>query len=814
MHTPTHRLLAPAALLLALLARPSAAQVAATETLAFPVVADTYVESTLPTSNFDTDARLRADADPIRISYLRFTVSGLGGRPVQQARVRVGVSGPSTKGGTIHAISDRTWSPAAITYSTRPAVDGPGIATLGAVALGSVVEFDVTAAVTGEGAYDFAIDSTSTDGVSYNSSTALSGLRPQLVVTVPAAANPVVSILQPADGAVFFVGDMVTLQAVVTDDADPDLAAGLVWSSTLQPALGTGALVSVPLVEGTHTVTAAVTDSSGLGGSAHIDLTVRPRPAANTPPLIAITAPRDQAVFAAGQAIIFAGTATDLEDGTLTGSLQWTSTIDGTIGRGATFTRTLSAGTHRIVARVTDSGGQADSQAITVTVTLPPALSFTASADTYVMSSKATRKFGTTAKLLAGASPERIIYLRFGVTGASPFSVTRAVLRLSVGSGISDGSVAAGTVYAITNNTWSEATTYYRNRPPIDGPALASAGAAVPDQVVEYDVTAAVRRDGTVNFALASSAADGISFRSRESSTGRPQLILTLGPPNIVLSGTFSSRYIHDTLYPDSRIDARAATFLASSTNYYPITLGGGPGVLFGGGAVLGQFDRSYGWVQMHDLNNAAIVFENSSFTVDGLRADNVTDGIRPQQGDNFTVRNVHLSYVRDDCVENDHLLGGLVDDALFDGCYNAFSARPSQPIIDSGYNGAAKLWTIQNTFVRLQPMPGPNVATGDGLGHGGFFKWHRWDDPATSLSPKLALYNNIFLVERVGDVGPDRMGVPPGQVLGCSNNVVVWLGPGSYPSALPPCFTVTTNRAVWDNAVAARIARHPGVRP
>src|SRR6185295_4567023 len=101
-----------------------------------------------------------------------------------------------------------------------------------------------------------------------------------------------------------------------------------------------------------------------------------------------------------------------------------------------------------------------------------------------------------------------------------------------------------------------------------------------------------------------------------------------------------------------------------------------------------------------------------------------------------------------------------------------------------------------------------------DGYGHAGFFKWHGWDDPATSLSPKLALHNNVFMAERVGTAGASRMGIPPGRLVSCSNNVMVWLGPGDYPAPLPAYFTVTNDRSVWDNAVAAWTASHPTVRP
>ena len=108
--------------------------------------------------------------------------------------------------------------------------------------------------------------------------------------------------------------------------------------------------------------------------------------------------------------------------------------------------------------------------------------------------------------------------------------------------------------------------------------------------------------------------------------------------------------------------------------------------------------------------------------------------------------------------------------------------------------------------------MPQPDGGNPGEFGHGGFFKWDDWDDPATSLSPKLALYNNVFMAEQVGDVGGERMGTPPGQVMDCANNVMVWLGPGDFPGTLPACFTITTDRNVWDNAVADWLYRHPQV--
>ena len=55
----------------------------------------------------------------------------------------------------------------------------------------------------------------------------------------------------------------------------------------------------------------------------------------NQPPVAVISSPADGASFTQGESITFTGSATDLEDGALTGaSLVWASNIDGEIGTG------------------------------------------------------------------------------------------------------------------------------------------------------------------------------------------------------------------------------------------------------------------------------------------------------------------------------------------------------------------------------------------------------------------------------------------------------------------------------------------------
>src|SRR5262249_19249204 len=148
---------------------------------------------------------------------------------------------------------------------------------------------------------------------------------------------------------------------------------------------------------------------------------------------------------------------------------------------------------------------------------------------------------------------------------------------------------------------------------------------------------------------------------------------------------------------------------------------------------------------------------------------------------------------------------GGLIEDSLFDGCYVGISERPSTAIIASGYDGRNQLLTIHGSLIRPEPMPGPRGGLPTDLGNGQFFKW-------SDLATQLELYDNVFMAEQVGESGPGSMGVPA-SLVACANNVMVWLGAGPYPAPLPPCFTVTNDRSVWDAAVAQWQTRH-GVVP
>jgi subtilisin family serine protease len=98
----------------------------------------------------------------------------------------------------------------------------------------------------------------------------------------PANEPPAVSITSPADGAAPDSGATIDFIGTASDPEDGDLAASLVWTSSIDGQLGTGGSVSSSLSDGSHTITASATDSAGLTGSASVSITVGTPPAGPT----------------------------------------------------------------------------------------------------------------------------------------------------------------------------------------------------------------------------------------------------------------------------------------------------------------------------------------------------------------------------------------------------------------------------------------------------------------------------------------------------------------------------------------------------
>jgi len=194
----------------------------------------------------------------------------------------------------------------------------------------------------------------------------IAGVR-ALYPGVAANTPPTVTILGPANGASFPVGANISFTASASDTQDGNLASRIQWTDN-GTAVGSGGLVSRVLsVLGTHVIVARVTDSGGLQASSQVTITITAP--VNTAPSVTITSPANGASFVQNTMVSLTASATDTQDGNLTARIQWTDN-GVNIGSGGSLSRSMTTvGTHTLVARVTDNGGQQASRQVSITIT-------------------------------------------------------------------------------------------------------------------------------------------------------------------------------------------------------------------------------------------------------------------------------------------------------------------------------------------------------------------------------------------------------------------------------------------------------------
>jgi len=275
--------------------------------------------------------------------------------------------------------------------------------------------------------------------------------------------------------------------------------------------------------------------------------------------------------------------------------------------------------------------------------------------------------------------------------------------------------------------------------------------------------------------------------------------------PTITLTGLHTTEY-HNAQVADTKIDASTAQFMTGSN--FPVRISGA-NACWHGGEIIGQLPPSTSWPTM--IKTFAILVDTgTNVTVEDFWMFDYGNGVSFQQNaPNFTVRSGYYIYDRDGCVENDYKLSGTIDDVYME-CYD--------PIADEGgfgVDGSNNLVTLKNSLVHLQPMDG--VFKGTIPGTVGIFEWG--SEPATG--PNLALFNNVFRVDQ--NSSELYLAPPPGKLIDCANNVMIWLGSGPFPETLPltfngrTCYTLMTGQAgldYWNAAVARWRADHPSLLP
>ena len=162
--------------------------------LAFSPSDDALVKDSRPDRNYGSDdhLRLRLASETYR-SYLKFAVSGVSA-PVQRATLRLYAYDGSDVAGSVFAVantyaaSTTPWTEGGLTWNNAPPLIGTALDTEGPVPNGAWAEFDVTAAVQGDGTYSFGLSTTSGNSVFFFSTEATAN-QPELIITTSGAGG-------------------------------------------------------------------------------------------------------------------------------------------------------------------------------------------------------------------------------------------------------------------------------------------------------------------------------------------------------------------------------------------------------------------------------------------------------------------------------------------------------------------------------------------------------------------------------------------------------------------------------------------------
>jgi hypothetical protein len=540
------------------------------------IEADVTAEADAANTNFGASTDLWADADKAKTTFLRARVNGVGEGTVIQALLRLytaaASNAASNSGGRLHAISACSWEEDALTWTDRPVIDGPMLGTLDAVGSSTAVDFDVTAALTGDGAYCFALDSLSANGVVYRSREAATG-GPELRITfqpaeacVPGRACDTGLPGMCAEGTQDCGGpDPVCVQTVVAaasdatcDGVDDDCNGAIDEDYPITPTTcgGVGACSAFGQLEcqnGAEVDTcaprlAAPNDTTCDGVDDDCDGT-EDEDYVITPTSCGVGSCR-----ATGERRCQAGAVLDTCTA-LAPLAADDTTCDGVDDDcdGATDEEACGAGEFCDTAT-----GQCEALAIAATIV----------ADASTEQKEPNTNFNGAA-LGADADAPKASFLWINVSGIGGRQVAEALLHVTVDGGSAESN-HGGEIH-LTSCDWDETTITWNTRPAIDGSVIATHPQAVTNgETVTFDLSGAITADGDHCFAMTSPSTDSVRYLSRETATGPVVEITAAGAQNTMTSTTSTTTTSTTTAPAVTTTSSTTTSTTSTSTTTLP----------------------------------------------------------------------------------------------------------------------------------------------------------------------------------------------------------------------------------------------------
>ncbi len=493
-------------------------------TLTITPTDDTYDAQDLPTSNFGSAARVITDGSPVRHTLLKFVVSGVNGRTVTSATLRLSCADPSPAGGEFHAVTTNSWTEGTVTWNTEPAMNPTVLATLGKVSVGTTYQVDLSSLIKGDGTYSIGSITANTDSAQYSSKEDAAGTPPQLVVTT--GGTPDTTAPTAPTGLTATAVSAGRIDLAWTGSTDNVGVTGYkIFRDGAQIATSTSTSYSdrTALPSTTYTYTVQAYDAAGNTSPAS-DPAGATTPADTTAP----TVPTNVTAAAAGptQVNVSWTASTDdvgvssyavLRNNVQVGTTASTSFADTTAAPATTYTYTVVA---------LDAAGNASAASSGATVTTPAqttTLTFTPTDDTYAEQDTPTTNYGKSTQFIADGSPVKNLLVKFSVSGVGNRTVTKAVLKLRC----VDPSAVGGAFHTVADTSWTEGTVTWNNAPVAGAATIRSLGAVATGATYDVDLTGSITGDGTYSFEATSASADGAHYSTKEGSVA-PQLVLTL----------------------------------------------------------------------------------------------------------------------------------------------------------------------------------------------------------------------------------------------------------------------------------------------
>lgn len=275
-------------------------------------------------------------------------------------------------------------------------------------------------------------------------------------------------------------------------------------------------------------------------------------------------------------------------------------------------------------------------------------------------------------------------------------------------------------------------------------------------------------------------------------------------------------------LAQESQVDARSALFHVANSgsahpsseipcdgdglpvNRYPLQIRESPGVTLNGGRFAGEVPLFSDWENTY-CNSAGVALRGSpGAKMQNIRMRRVWDALRfTEETNSFALRSSWISEVRDDCIENDYLNGGLIEDMLLDGCFSGLSMRPPKGEERTPESGAV---VLKGVLMRMQSY----LYKGQ-LRQGPPFK-------VEEVGPPIEVYDSIVAMDDLNIVSGLRLRIGWTRIGACRGNLLLWTADTPWPDdfARPPaCFQLVegaTARGLWQKARQNWIDCHPGI--